>query len=225
MPGDRLATLRQSLPRLRKLLAELEPTFRFETVAEVDAVFIREKGIRGVFWDVDGTLMSYHANDVDDRFPHIRALFRDGPARHAILSNCDEARYEELGRMFPEVPIIRGYSTPDGSVFRHRLAGNDTHTAQQVHRILSADGVQIRKPNGELIQYGMSVLEINDPQTILMVGDQYLTDIASANLAGTKSVKVATFRPETFPMSIRASQGVERLLYALRTPKRPGDPV
>lgn len=217
MLNDRFATLRQSLPHLGKLLSELEPTFRIETVGNIDAQFIEENDIRGVVWDVDGTLMSYHASDVDSEFPHVRALFRSGPARHAILSNCDEVRYEELAGMFSEVPVIRGYRTPDGLVFRHKVAAQDTHSQEELERILSSGGVQIRKPSGDLIRYAMTILEVDDPQALLMVGDQYLTDIASANLAGAKSAKVRTFKPETFPLSIRTTQRVERILYAFRT--------
>lgn len=222
MPGNRFATLRQSLPHIRDLMSKLEPSFRFSAVDEIDAEFIEEKDIRAVLWDVDGTLMGYHANDIDPRFPNIWPLFRNGPARHAILSNCDEVRYEQLGRMFSEIPVIRGYRTPDGSIFRHKLAGNDTHTAEEVSRILSTGGVLMRKPSGDLIRYGMTVFEISDPQTVLMVGDQYLTDVASANLAGALSAKVPTFKPRTFPLSIRVGQRAEQILYALRTSRQRG---
>jgi predicted HAD superfamily phosphohydrolase YqeG len=221
MAHDRFATLRQSLPRIWKLLSELEPTFRIQTVSEIDGDFIERNDIRGILWDVDGTLMSYHAKDIDQQFPHIRALFRDGPARHAILSNCDEVRFDVLAGMFPEVPVVRGYATPNEPVFRYKLGGTDTHSPEEIQHILSHNGVQIRKPSGELIRYGMQLLGVDDPDAMLMVGDQYLTDIASANLAGARSAKVPTFRRETFPFPIRVSQRVERVLYALRTSRSP----
>jgi len=222
MATDHLATLRQSIPRIRQLLSQLEPTYQLETVAEIDAAFLERNEIRAVLWDVDGTIMSYHGKDVDPEFPHIRAMFRDGPARHAILSNCDETRFDELGRMFPEVPLLRGYSAPRESVFRQRLRGVDTHTPEDIERLLATGGRQIRKPNGELIEYGMEVLGEADPQTVLMVGDQYLTDIASANLAGTRSAKVKTFRRDTFPSSIRTSQRLETLIYRLFRKRKMG---
>jgi hypothetical protein len=159
---------------------------------------------------------------VDPEFPHIRALFRNGPARHAILSNCDEVRFDELGRMFPEVPLLRGYSAPRESTFRYRLHEIDTHSAEDIEHLLATGGRQIRKPNGELIEYGMEVLAETDPQAVLMVGDQYLTDIASANLAGVRSAKVKTFRRDTFPRSIRTSQLIETLIYRLFSKKRMG---
>jgi len=182
-------------------------------VAEIDAAFLEQNQIRAVLWDVDGTLMSYHGKDVDPEFPHIGAMFRDGPAHHAILSNCDEARFDKLGRMFPEVPLLRGYAAPRESVFRFRLHEIDTHTPEDIEHLIAAGGRQIRKPSGDLVEYGMEVLKVTDPQAVLVVGDQYLTDIASANLAGTRSAKVRTFRRDTFPRSIRASQRLENLLY------------
>jgi predicted HAD superfamily phosphohydrolase YqeG len=184
-------------------------------VAEIDEVFLEQNGIRAVLWDVDGTLMSYHGKNVDPEFSHVRAMFRDGAARHAILSNCNEARFDELGRIFPEVPLLRAYSAPREDVFRFRLHEIDTHTPEDIEHLLATGGRQIRKPSGELIQHGMEVLKETDPQAVLMVGDQYLTDIASANLAGARSVKVETFRQDTFPRTLRVSQMLEGSLYKL----------
>lgn len=214
MATEHFTTLTQTLPRLRHLLSQMEPTQHAESVAEIDARFLLEGGIEAVLWDVDGTLMAYHAEDVDPVYPHIRTMFESGPARHAILSNCDEKRFEVLGEMFSEVPLIRGYQDGDGFVFRHRVRGVDTHTPEQVADLLRG-GRQLRKPSSQLIKYGMEVLEATDPQRVLMVGDQYLTDIASANLAGARSVKVPTFKRDTFPPLIQASQRLEALLYSL----------
>ena len=214
MATDYLATFRQTVPRLWQLRSQLQPTFHLDSVAAIDGSFLELHGLRAVLWDVDGTIMSFHARDIDPGFTHVRELFRNGPARHAILSNCDEVRFEELGRIFPEVPIVRGYTTTDGSVFRSRTNGTDTHTPSEVERLLAAGGRQLRKPSGELVRYCMRALEVDDPNAVLMVGDQYLTDVASANLAGVRSAKVKTFRRDTFPRAIRFSQSLEALLYA-----------
>ncbi len=86
---------------------------------------------------------------------------------------------------------------------------------EQVSALLANGARQIRKPSGDLITYAMNVLGIDDPKSILMVGDQYLTDVASANLAGARSAKVRTFRRDTFPASIRFSQRLEQALNGL----------
>jgi predicted HAD superfamily phosphohydrolase YqeG len=57
-----------------------------------------------------------------------------------------------------------------------------------------------------------------------MVGDQYLTDIAGAGMAGVRSIKIDAIAPSTFPMSLRAAQRAERVLYSLRH-GRPSLPV
>jgi predicted HAD superfamily phosphohydrolase YqeG len=215
MSGDFLLTLRQSLPRMAQLLTKMRPTFDLDSAADVNAGFLERHGVQAVLWDVDGTVMAYHSQDVDPAFAHLRELFRNGPARHAMLSNCDEERFELLGRIFPEVPIVRGYTTDDGLVFRNRSGGRDTHDPGQVEELLANGDCQIRKPSGELVRYGMQLLEVGDPNSVLMVGDQYLTDVASANLAGARSAKVKTFRRDTFPLTIRFAQRLEQVLYLL----------
>ena len=212
---DLLATLRQTLPRLWRLRHQLEPTFHVDSAVAIDAAFLERHGISAVLWDVDGTVMSFHGGDVDPEFPHVRKLFRDGPGRHAILSNCHESRFEELGRMFPEVHVVRAYSTANGPIFRVKQQGNDTHTSHEVLELLRAGGRQIRKPSGELVNYCMQLLGEKDPNSVLMVGDQYLTDVASANLAGIRSAKVRTFRRDTFPRALRLSQALEATLYTV----------
>jgi predicted HAD superfamily phosphohydrolase YqeG len=193
----------------------MRPTFDLDSAADVNAGFLERHGVQAVLWDVDGTVMAYHRQDVDPAFAHVRQLFRNGPARHAVLSNCDEERFEALGRIFPEVPIVRGYTTADGLVFRNRSGGRDTHEPEEVRELLANGDCQIRKPSGELVRYGMQLLEVGDPNSVLMVGDQYLTDVASANLAGARSAKVKTFRRDTFPLTIRVAQRLEQLLYLL----------
>jgi len=213
MALERLATIRQTLPRLATLLPQLHPTWHVGSAAAVDAGFLEQHGIAAVLWDVDGTIMAYHGTDVAPEFPHLRVLFQEGPARHAILSNCDERRYGILGEIFPELPILRGYVTHAGMVFRHRLHGRDTLRDGDVQALLANGGRQLRKPSGDLVRYGMEVLEARDPTATLMVGDQYFTDIASANLARARSAKVPTFQPDSFPASLRASQRFERAVY------------
>jgi len=218
MPGDQFATVVQTLPRLWTIARNTTPTYHFDSVNDVTADFLESEGIRGVLWDVDGTIMSYHAKSIDDEFAQLGDLIANGPAKHSILSNCDEDRFLELAEMFPDLPSLRGYTTPSGLVFRKTHHGQDTHTPAQVAELLAGGAKQIRKPSGALIRYGMEVLGVDDPNAMLMVGDQHLTDVASANLAGARSAKVRTWRPDTFPASIRFSQLLERALYRVMRP-------
>ena len=193
----------------------MRPTWWFTDISALTADRLVELGIAAAIWDVDGTLMSYHAEEVDPRFhAQIRALFRDSRVRHAILSNCGEERFLLLGRLFPEIPVMRGYRRRDGeTVFRILHGGNDSLSGVAA---LLADGAQpIRKPDGELVRRAMAALGVEEPARVVMIGDQYMTDVASANLAGARSIKVDTFRRDSFPLPVKLSQSLERMLYAI----------
>jgi predicted HAD superfamily phosphohydrolase YqeG len=218
MPTDQLATALQTLPRLWTIARNMQPTYRLDSVRDITAEFLDREGIRAVLWDVDGTIMAYHAGAVDPAFSHLQTLFTNGPARHGILSNCDEERFVELANIFPQLPSIRGYWTKSGPVFRKTFQGMDTHTREEIVELLERGAKQIRKPSGELIRYGMDLLGVDAPYQLLMVGDQYLTDVASANLAGARSAKVRTWKRDTFPQSIRLGQRAEQVLSSVMRP-------
>lgn len=195
------------------------PTYRLPDISTLCDDWLVAQGIEAVVWDVDGTLMEYHAGDVAAEFrTEIRRLFRSPTTRHAILSNCGEERFLELGTMFPEVPVVRGYRVGTGFEARHLLAGRDTHSAARLKALLEQGATQVRKPDGRLILEAMRILGISDPQRVLMVGDQLLTDVASANLAGVRGAKVRTYRRDTFPLPLRVGQLTEELLWRLRLP-------
>jgi predicted HAD superfamily phosphohydrolase YqeG len=60
-----------------------------------------------------------------------------------------------------------------------------------------------------------------DRARVFMIGDQYFTDIASANLAGIRSVKVDTRSPASFPLPVRTLQRIERAVYHIFYGRRP----
>ena len=97
---------------------------------------------------------------------------------------------------------------------RQILRGEDSWTAVQVSDRVAAGAMPLRKPHGELVLAVTRHLGLA-PQDVVMVGDQYFTDIAGANLAGVRSIKLPAIGPETLPPSIRMGQVVERLVYRL----------
>ncbi len=213
---DWLLTAKQTLPRFGELMRAMRPTFHLPDVVAITKAFLDEHGIRALIWDVDGTLMSYHATEVAPGFrSHVEALFADSRLAHAILSNCDERRFEVLKGIFSSVPIVRAYDTPDGVVYRTSIANQDTHSEEDVREILDSGGRQIRKPSRVLVDHAIEQMQATSEISVI-IGDQYLTDVASANLAGVRSIKVRTFARDTFPKSIRATQRLESLLYNLR---------
>ncbi len=210
------STFVQVAPRLLKVMKHMRPTWQVRRLADVDAAFVREHGIRGLVWDVDGTLTG-------DRQPALAAeaaaafhalLAIDG-LKHVVLSNAGETRYRELGTMFPQMPILRAYTARTGEVLYRRLQGTtDTWTDAELERQLAEGTRVIRKPNAVLVEYAARELGL-PPSDIAMIGDQYLTDIAGANLAGVRSIKLPTLAPESFRTSVRLSQRAERLIYAV----------
>jgi predicted HAD superfamily phosphohydrolase YqeG len=209
-----LGTMAQTLPRLRSVLGNLKPTWHMRSLDRLDAAFIHRHEIEGILWDVDGTLTRFHDTVLAPEALPFRALTTVATLQHAILSNAGEERFRELGRIFPEIPIVKGYLV-DGVVAIRRLErGHDSWTTVEVANRLAAGAVPLRKPDGALIRAVLQELGL-DPRASVMVGDQYLTDIAGANLGGIRSIKLPAIGPETLPPGIRIGQWIERMLYRL----------
>lgn len=209
------STFVQVLPRLPAVLRRMRPTWHLSDLAALDAGFVRRHGIRGIIWDVDGTLTG-------DRRPALEPAAREPFAallaleelRHVILSNAGEERYRELGRMFPRIPVLRAYAL-EGRVLYRRLAGEaDSWTAEELAERLARGARVIRKPSAVLVDYAVRDMGFDTSQ-VVMVGDQYLTDVAGANFAGVRSIKVPTLARATFRPAVQLSQRLERAVYAL----------
>jgi predicted HAD superfamily phosphohydrolase YqeG len=217
--GDRfdwVSTAWQVLPRSVRVLRSLRPTLHLPDVRALDREFLGRHAVAGLLWDVDGTLMAYHGASVA---PELRATLEEierAGVPQAILSNCDEERFRELGAVVPRLPVLKAYQTPAGqTVLRSAIGGSERWTSRQGGAIPRPEGRlrPHRKPSAELIEVALECLGVRAKDRVFMIGDQYFTDIAGANLAGIKSVKVATFAADSFPRSIRTFQLVERALY------------
>lgn len=219
-----LATLRQSIGRLPLLIRNMAPTWSLDHLGQLDPAFIARHDIAGVIWDIDGTLTAYHAKRLlpgaEGPFAALRAL---PGLRHAILSNAPEWRFRELAVMFPGIPVLRGYLVA-GTVIGRRLVGSDdSWTAGELDHYLAQGAMTLRKPNADLVR--LAITELGCPaEAVVMVGDQYLTDVAGANLAGVRSVKLPNPAPRSFPWSIRFTQQLEKLLFRLRSRTEPISP-
>ncbi len=203
------------VPRLASVLKRMRPTWHLERLAQVNGEFLAANGFRGIIWDVDGTL----TGDRQDRLhPDAAAAFQALQATpglgHVVLSNAGEERFAQLGAMFPGLTILRAYTKGDATLYRRRRGQQDTWSNEELERQL-ADGAQvIRKPSRVLTEYAVQALELPREQ-VVMVGDQYLTDIAGANLGGVRSVKLPTLAPESFRTSVRFSHVLEKSLYTI----------
>ncbi len=207
------------LPDFLRLSRAIEPTWELEGVAALDIGFLRSNGVSALLWDVDGTLMAHHAHEVDERVrPRFEELVAAPDLAHAIVSNCELPRFEELGRIFSEVPVLLGFSTPKGPAFRIRQRGGETVTGPGA-RLLDVPGAAtpLRKPSAELVEEALRALGMEGrPRGAVLVGDQHFTDVASANLAGIRSIRVPTLERSSFPLPVRVSQRLERAWVGLR---------
>jgi HAD superfamily phosphatase (TIGR01668 family) len=212
--ADWRLTVWQAIPQVFTLVQRLRPTMHLPSVRAIDDVVLETWGIRAVVWDVDGTLLEPGAAEVvADHREHVQQLFRSSRLRHAIVSNCGEARYGLLGRLFPRVPIVAAYRTPEGPLYRVIHEGRERWTPHSPGRDASALR-PLRKPNAEVLRFIATFLTC-PLETVVMVGDQYFTDIAGANLAGIRSIKVPTVGRAQFPFVVRWFQRLETALSVI----------
>ena len=212
-----LATARQTIPRLFRLIGCLRPTLHIPDIRRLEPAILADRGIRAVLWDVDGTLMKHHGDRVDpELLPAFERLVAQDGVQHAILSNCGEGRFIELGKIFPNLPVLRAYSLSGRVVRRSLFQGQDRWSDPAAQAFHPHQLQRISKPSDILLRCVMEDLGLTDPLTLMMVGDQYFTDVAGANLCGAVSVKVSTWRPDSFPLALRLFQRAEKVVYAVR---------
>jgi predicted HAD superfamily phosphohydrolase YqeG len=116
--------------------------------------------------------------------------------------------------MFPEVHILRGYALGGEVLFRRLQGTRDSWTADELASRLASGARVIRKPSAALVDYAVRELGC-EKGVVAMIGDQYLTDVAGANLGGVRSVKLPTLARDTFRWPVRLSQRLESILYGL----------
>ena len=82
--------------------SEIRPDQQVESIAEIDARALYDRGIRAIAFDADQTLCRFHGTAINDRLlmniEVMRGLFAD---RLCIISNCTDKRREELIERFP----------------------------------------------------------------------------------------------------------------------------
>lgn len=224
-PTEWITTARQAGPRFLGLVTKLQPTFHFFDITSLDPTFVARHNISALLWDVDGTLMPHHDRLLVPKVNATLSALR-GLVPQAILSNCGEARFQELGEIFSGLPILKGY-TVDGRVVIRRLErGRDLWKAGGTSILRPSSSLAaLNKPSGELVGLALDELEVAVEQRplALMVGDQHFTDVAGANLAGIRSAKVRTIAPRSFPFPLRCLHLCERVIYrALHGPAARG---
>jgi predicted HAD superfamily phosphohydrolase YqeG len=207
-------TFFQVLPHLATVVRHMRPTWHLASLAAVTPAFLEQHGVRGMIWDVDGTLTGDRQSALAPESERpFRALLALPGVRHVILSNASEARYRQLGTMF-DVPILRAYERGRAVAYRRLRGGDDTWTAADLEARLAAGWRVIRKPRSVLVEYAVKEMEL-DRGAVVMIGDQYMTDVAGANLGGVRSIKLPTLAQDSFRPVVKFSQRLERTLYVV----------
>jgi predicted HAD superfamily phosphohydrolase YqeG len=200
----------QTLPRSRRVLASLRPTWELPGIAAIEPSFLRANGIAALIWDVDGTITHRHACEpAPETEGALERLLNVEWLEHAVLSNCDDTRFAQLADMFPRMRVVKGYQGADGALFRIRRGAAEEWTIPARGELRA-----LRKPDPAPVRFLVELLGVS-PDAVALVGDQHLTDIAAANLAGVRSIKVPTLGPGTFPAAVRALQRLDALLYRM----------
>jgi predicted HAD superfamily phosphohydrolase YqeG len=218
--SDWITTTRQALPQFFGLVSKLRPTHHLPDVRAIDGRFLAEHRVRALIWDVDGTLMAHHHMSVAEEYQStLNQIAERSEVRQVILSNCGETRFAELGRIFPEIPVLKAYRQGDGStILRTLLKGAERWSDGRIgtDRQPSEEKLQpLKKPSAELIEFALAEAGSPPREQVYMVGDQFFTDIAGANLAGIRSIKVPTRDRSSFPFAVRSFQRIESVIYRI----------
>jgi predicted HAD superfamily phosphohydrolase YqeG len=182
-----------------------------ETLPGAEALtpdFLRAKRIAGVIWDLDGTLTAHGACEIHPRVQaNVMQLLQADELQSVVLSNARSPRLLTLSACLPGIPFVKGYQAGRDLTFRIFEAGEGSWTSG-----VATGAAAVRKPDMRLIEFAIEQTRVPARERIALVGDQHITDIAPANLAGLLSVKVPTLEPSSFPLPVRALQLAERAL-------------
>lgn len=164
----------------------LRPTYIAGRVEVLEPAAAHSTGVEAVAFDVDGTLSSYHAEQVEPSVVRMLRDLGDSGLKTVIISNAYGRRVDRLNDIYGDL-VNGGVFTPASLLTR----GYD-------------DPRKHRKPSPDMIVEAGRRLGV-DTGDILMVGDQMFKDVASANRAGAKSLLVPR-RGEGDYWAVRAFQ-------------------
>lgn len=145
----------------------LRPAYMAKSVAGITPESLPH--IQTIAFDVDGTLSDYHTSEIEPRIKDTLLNLGDAGYTLYIISNAYTARVDELNHIygeFVEEVISPATVTPTGE-----------------------NPKSYRKPRPDMLQYAIRESS-SEPQETLMVGDQLLKDVVSANRAGAESLLV-----------------------------------
>ena len=160
-----------------------KPDIRYRNIYEIDPETLKERGIRGVIFDIDNTMEPYAAPLPGEKLTGWLNGLAERGFRIGILSNAKKERIEKFTSGFPET---------------------------LKSEILYVYGAAKPSKKGYIALASRCGLE---PEQLAMVGDQLFTDIWGGNRAGCLTVLVEPIDPAAEPPFVRFKRKLEKLLY------------
>ncbi len=158
----------------------MKADFKLDSIYDLDPVLLKEKGIKGILFDIDNTLEEYAAKEPGEKsIALIRCLGEQG-FRIGILSNASHKRAERFLNGFPK--------TDYPEVLMVSKAGKPLRSG--FHRLIDEMGIK--------------------PREAVMVGDQLYTDIWGGNRSGCYTVLVKPINKSIEPVFVRFKRFIEK---------------
>ncbi|KAG6973702.1 hypothetical protein JG687_00000784 [Phytophthora cactorum] len=161
----------------------LLPQLSVKDVTEVPFEALRDRGFRGVIFDKDNTLTVPHKLEIA---PHL------APS----LAECR--------RVFGDSGVV---------IFSNSAGSTDDKDGVEAKKI--EEGLQVavlrhnqKKPGG--IAFVKKHFGEVDPQTLVVIGDRYSTDVLFGNLNGLLTIRTEQFTPESESVVNRQLQRIEK---------------
>lgn len=176
------------------------------SIDDIEPSSLKEKGIRGIIWDVDGVLMRYHGDKVSSSVEEAFLNIREALGSNVILSNSDESRFRQLGDIFYDLPVLRMYEKQGELYYRNLERGIDNLMKKEDGRFISVHNkkiaeldisyyrsengfYKIAKPDPRLIHFAAEFMKIMPEETV-MIGDKLPTDISGGNRGNAYTIHI-----------------------------------
>ena len=158
----------------------MKPDLKIKSIYDLNPEMLKNKGIKGLLFDIDNTLGEYATKIPGEKLIHFIKMLSDKGLKIGIVSNAKIHRAEAFTSGFPKE------SYPE--IFVAGKAGKP----------LKKGFVEITAKMG---------IKLNEAA---MIGDQLFTDILGANRAGCFSILVDPINPNIEPGFVRFKRFFEK---------------
>uniref|UniRef100_H3GJ28 Uncharacterized protein n=1 Tax=Phytophthora ramorum TaxID=164328 RepID=H3GJ28_PHYRM len=183
----------------------LLPQLSVKDVTEVPFQTLRDRGFRGVIFDKDNTLTEPHKLKIA---PHLEASLAEcrrvfGDSGVVIFSNSAGSIDDKDG--------VQAKKIEEGlhvDVLRHNQKVLLEGIFKGMDCVTELDVVDLKKPGG--IAFVKKHFGGVDPETLVVIGDRYSTDVLFGNLNGLLTIRTEQFTPQSESVVNRQLQRIEK---------------